>query len=219
MGRQRQLLVHRKNEFRKKYAKQRGYNVTVTPCLPVRISLHLVSLRNAAQGTVSPLQEPLKISVSFELIEQAVLSFNAIQTGVKMLQIMPEGVCMLVYVQHWYNIILLGWVDATCPGKSISFLKVEPNDAGDFRLTLSLKVNHDRTWEVVVTDLSLNPDTFTTFPKVVAMLRDLKLILSFLDNMVFCCGNNDAKYDILILKRKGIFMDQSGKYVCALYIL
>ena len=85
----------------------------MTPCLPVRISLHLVSLGNAAQGTVSPLQEPLKISVSFELIEQAVFSFNAIQTGVKMLQIMPEGVCMLVYVQHWYNIILLGWVDAT----------------------------------------------------------------------------------------------------------
>lgn len=115
--------------------------------------------------------------------------------------------------------MLSGWVDATCPekGKSISFLKLEPNDAGDFRLALSLKVNHDKTWEVVVTDLSLNPDTFSTFPKAVATLRDLKLILSSLDNMVFCCGNNDAKYDILIGKRKGIFMDQSGMY--ALYIL
>ena len=110
---------------------------------------------------------------------------------------------------HWYNIILLGWVDATCP-KSISFLKLEPNDAGDFYLTLSLKVNHDRTWEVIVTNISLNPDTFSTFPKVVATLRDLKLILSSLDNMQLCCGNNDAKYDILIVKRKGIFMDQSS---------
>ena len=70
----------------------------MTPCLPVRIPLHLVSLRNAGQGTVSSLQEPLKISVSFDLIEQVVLSFNAIQTGVKMLQIMPKGMCVPVYV-------------------------------------------------------------------------------------------------------------------------
>ena len=77
-------------------------------------------------------------------------------------------------LQYWYNIILLGWIDATCPGKSISFLKLEPNDAGDFRLTFSLKVNHDRTWVVVVTDVSLNPDTFSTFPKVVANAKRLK---------------------------------------------
>ena len=44
------------------------------------------------------------------------------------------------------------------PGESIGFLKLEPNpnDAGDFCLALSLKVNHDKTWEVFVTDLSLN---------------------------------------------------------------
>ena len=29
-------------------------------------------------------------------------------------------------------------------GKSISFLKLEANEAGDFCLALSLKVNHDR---------------------------------------------------------------------------
>jgi len=120
-------------------------------------------------------------------------------------------VCQFM-LQYWYNIILLGWIDATCPGNSINFLKLELNDAGNFRLTLSLKVNHDRTWVVVVNDVSLNPDTFSTFPKVVATLRDLKLILSSLDNMVFYCDNNDAKYDILIVKRKGIFMDQSGMY-------
>ena len=80
-------------------------------------------------------------------------------------------------------------------------------------MALSLKVNHDRTWEVFVTDISLNLDTFSTFPKVVVTLRDLKQILSSLDNMVLCCGNNDAKYDVLIVKRKGIFMDQLGMYV------
>ena len=86
-------------------------------------------------------------------------------------------------------------------------------------MALSLKVNHDRTWEVFVTDISLNLDTFSTFPKVVVTLRDLKQILSSLDNMVLCCGNNDAKYDVLIIKRKGIFMDQLGMYVHYWYIL
>ena len=86
-------------------------------------------------------------------------------------------------------------------------------------MALSLKVNHDRTWEVFVTDISLNLDTFSTFPKVVVTLRDLKQILSSLDNMVLCCGNNDAKYDVLIVKRKGIFMDQLGMYVYYWYIL
>ena len=71
--------------------------------------------------------------------------------------------------------IILGWVDVTCPGKSISFLQLELNDAGDFCLPLSLRVNHDRTWRVAVTNLTLKPNTLSTFPKVVATLRDLKL--------------------------------------------
>ena len=147
MGRRLWLSVHRKNEFHKKYAKQQGYKITITPCLPVKIPLHVVSLKNAGQGTVSSLQEPLKISVSFGLIEQVEISFNIIQTGMKILQIMPKGTCMSFMLQHCYNIISLGWVDATCPGKSISFLKLESNDAGNFHSMLCLKVNHDRTWE------------------------------------------------------------------------
>ena len=98
MGRRLWLSVHWKNEFRKKYAKQRGYKISMTPCLPVKIPLHIVSLKNAGQGNVSSLQEPLKISVSFGLIEQVEISFNTIQTGIKILQIMPKGTCMSVYV-------------------------------------------------------------------------------------------------------------------------
>jgi len=80
-------------------------------------------------------------------------------------------------------------------------------------LALSLRVNYDKTWEVVVTDLSLNPDALSSFPKVIDKLSDLKQLLLYLNDMVFCCGNSDAKYDTLIQKRKGIFMDQSG-YIC-----
>ena len=98
MGRRLLLSVHRKNQFRKKYAKQQGYKITMTPCLSVKIPLHLVSLKNAGQRTVSSLQEPLKISVSFGLIEQAEISFNTIKTDMKILQIMPKGMCMSVYV-------------------------------------------------------------------------------------------------------------------------
>ena len=70
----------------------------MNPCLPVRIPLHHVSLKNAGQGTVSSLQKLLKISVSLDLNGQAVVSFNAIQTGVKMLQIMQKGMCMPIYI-------------------------------------------------------------------------------------------------------------------------
>ena len=74
-------------------------------------------------------------------------------------------------------------------------MKQEPNDAGDFRLALSLRVNYDKTWEVVIIDLS---DALSSFPKVIYKLSDLKQLLSYLDDMVLCCGNSDAKYDILI---------------------
>jgi len=44
-------------------------------------------------------------------------------------------------------------------------LKLELNDAGDFRLALSLRVNYEKVWEVVVTDLSLKPDALSSFQK------------------------------------------------------
>jgi len=33
--------------------------------------------------------------------------------------------------------------------------------------------------------------------------------------MVICCGNNDTKFEELVVLRKGIFMDQSGMYAHA----
>ena len=50
-----------------------------------------------------------------------------------------------------------------------------------------------------------------------ATLRDLKQMLSSLDNMVLCCGNNEAKYDVLIGKEKRDLYGPIG-YVCALLI-
>ena len=100
---------------------------------------------NAGQGTVSSLQEPLKISVALNLIEQAVVSFNAIQTGVKMVQIMPKGMCMPIYIVAMvqYHPFRMGWCYIFW--RVYQFLKPEPHDAGDFCLALSIKVNHDRT--------------------------------------------------------------------------
>ena len=91
-------------------------------------------------------------------------------------------------------------------------MKPESNEAGDFRLVLSLKVNYHGTWEVSVTNVSLNSKEFSNFPELVVTLSDLKLILSSLDDTVICCGNNDTKFDELVVKKKRVFMDQSGMY-------
>ena len=216
MSRRFRLSVHRKNEFRKKYAKQRGYNVTVSPSFPVQIPLNLVSLRSAEQSTSSPSsQEPLSLSVSIPLDVVEQVNFNTIHNCSKRLQVIPKGTAEYVYVLLLIVIdcLHLGWIEVACdPNKSISFLKLDSNEAGDFRLVLSLKVNYHGTWEVSVTNVSLNSKEFSNFPELVVTLSDLKLILSSLDDMVICCGNNDTKFEELVLLKKGVFMDQSGMY-------
>ena len=99
MSRRFRLSVYRKNEFRKKHAKQRGYNVAVTPYFPVQIPLDLVSLRSAELSTSStPFQEPLLLSISIPLhvIEQAPVNINTIHTHANMLQIIPKGMAEYV---------------------------------------------------------------------------------------------------------------------------
>jgi len=91
MRRRSPLSVHRKNEFRKMYARQRGYSVTVNTELPVRIPLHLEDSEQC-KSVVSSLPEPLKISVSLDLNKQAQLNFDVIQTS-EILQIMPKDKC------------------------------------------------------------------------------------------------------------------------------
>ena len=120
---------------------------------------------------------------------------------------------MVVYACVIFVCLYLGWIEvAYDPSKSISFLKLESNEASDFRLVLSLKVNYHGTWEVSVTNASLNSEKFANFPEHVVTLSDLKLILSSLNDMVICCGNNDAKFEELVVLKKGVFMDQSGMY-------
>ena len=98
MSRRFRLSVHRKNEFRKKYAKQRGYNVTVSPSFPVQIPLNLVSLRSAEQSTSSPSsKEPLSLSVSIPLDVVEQVNFNTIHNYSK-LQVIPKGAAEYVYM-------------------------------------------------------------------------------------------------------------------------
>ena len=94
------LSVHRKNKFRKKHAKQRGYNVTVTPSFPLQIPLNLVSLRSTEQTNSLSFQEPLSLSVSIpcDVIEHAPVNFNTILDHAKLLQIIPKGMAEYVYL-------------------------------------------------------------------------------------------------------------------------
>ena len=91
MRRHHRLSVHRKNEFRKKYANQRGYNLTVTPCLLVRVPLHLVNMQCKTSSNVPALLKPLKVCVAFDAIEQATLNFDTFHASVKVLKIIPQG--------------------------------------------------------------------------------------------------------------------------------
>ena len=94
MSRRFRLSVHRKNEFRKKYAEQRGYNITVAPSFPLQIPLNLVSLRSVEQSTnSSSSQEPLSLSVSIPLdvVEQAPVNLNTIHNCSNVLQVIPKG--------------------------------------------------------------------------------------------------------------------------------
>ena len=98
MSRRFRLSVHRKNEFRKKYAKQRGYNVTISPSFPVQIPLNLVSLRSTEQSTSSPSsKEPLSLSVSIPLDVVEQVNFNTIRNCSK-LQVIPKGTAEYVYM-------------------------------------------------------------------------------------------------------------------------
>jgi len=42
-----------------------------------------------------------------------------------------------------------------------------------------------------------------SYLELVATLSDLKLMLSSLNDMVICCGNNDTKFEELVVLRKG----------------
>ena len=87
MSRRSGFLSIGRMSFGKKHAKQRGYNITVTPSFPLQIPLNLVSLRSTEQTNPPPFQEPLSLSISIpcDVIEQTPINFNTIHDRAKQL--------------------------------------------------------------------------------------------------------------------------------------
>ena len=75
MGRKLRLAVHRKNEFRKKLAKKRGYTVTVRQSLPISLPLDQVMA--------------LKISIPKDML--LLSSINEIRCRNQTMAVVPNG--------------------------------------------------------------------------------------------------------------------------------
>jgi len=93
MARQRKLrlAVHRKNEFRKKYAKRGNYSVVVNPCLMVNIPL--MKTKPKALDIQSQALEPVPdetclISISRNIAEE--MTASSVECLSRRLQAMPD---------------------------------------------------------------------------------------------------------------------------------
>ena len=89
------------------------------------------------------------------------------------------------------------------------------------RITRTLSVNDDFSWNVVAVgkQLSSTSDLLSTMPQSVSCVRDVLLVIEFLDSLVPCPGNEDKKFLLLITSRNGSFLSASGEYthVCAFF--
>ena len=98
MGRKKEfrLAVHRKNEFRKKYSKQRNYNVEVSPCFVVSVPLDKVKWLETKHPASNPVELP-KISIPRSVVEE--MQVSNLDCLMQRLQAMPdiiEGILLIV---------------------------------------------------------------------------------------------------------------------------
>ena len=105
----------------------------------------------------------------------------------------------------------LGWIEKTrqtC-ATGVTFAKVKGGKEGlPIKITCSLSVNEDFSWHVVAggKQICSTSDLLSTMPQVISGVRDVLLIIEFLDSLVPCCGNRDRKFLPLITSRNGSFL-------------
>ena len=106
---------------------------------------------------------------------------------------------------------LIGWIERisqTC----ITFAKLE-GERDELAIPCSLSVMDDFSWHVVAggNKLSSTSELLSAMPQPVSCVRDVLLVIEFLDSLVPCCGNNDKKFLLLSTSRNGSFPSASGK--------
>jgi len=97
---------------------------------------------------------------------------------------------------------------------SMSLVKLEGNEVGDYQICLSIKIEEDGSWTINIMGIIQEPRHLPIFAghlHVISSVADLKAIVDTVNQSSICCGNNDEKYEELISSRKRIFMNQSGK--------
>lgn len=134
------LAVHRKNEFRKKYAKRRNYSVVVNPCLMVNVPLMKTKPKGLDIQPQAPEPEPNEsclISISRNVVEE--MTVSSVECLSHRLQAMPD------IIEGTYSRCLCfrftecatctGWINATSvspvPVNSMSLVKLKANEVGD----------------------------------------------------------------------------------------
>ena len=155
---------------------------------------------------------------------------SSVECLVQRLQAMPD----IIEGTHSYclcfNLTLCvtctGWINATsvspAPVKSMSLVKLEANKVGDYQICFSIKINEDRSWIVNIMGITQKPSHLTIFAghsQIISSIADLKAVVDRMNQSLICCGNSDEKCEKLISSRKGIFMNQSGKWNWVVNIL
>ena len=112
----------------------------------------------------------------------------------------------------------LGWIETTSQSctSGVTFAKVEGGkESFPVKITHSLSVNEDFSWHVVAggKQLSSNSDLLSTMPQLISCVRDVLLIIEFLDSLVPCCGNKDRKFIPLITSKNSSFLRASSEFI------
>lgn len=108
-------------------------------------------------------------------------------------------------------LVVSGWVELLADG--LIFANIVMSD-GDVRLTRSLVINQDCSWQVQTEGKRLTCSSLplSGLPQSACSAADVQSIIAFVASCTLCPGNNDEKFTPLIAPRKGNFMNSSGDY-------
>jgi hypothetical protein len=153
--------------------------------------------------------------------EACVSTLPSLVSRVEALDLLPSGVLVTsVYkLNHCYVRTCIGWVDASKEATAAVhiYAKFRADQSG--ALSRSVVVHGDLHWHVCVDDKTVlsSLELFSTLPQTICSAQDMQAVLLCVDSLENCCGNEGEKFQVLIDRKKGVFMNATGKscvHVC-----
>ena len=125
-------------------------------------------------------------------------------------------------ISHLHNI---GWKDMSsevvCSDNALLLTRVVIRD-GYPTMDMSVSVRDNFTWVLCVHGRTFDPVTLptisTVWPTVLCSVAAVCSLLECLQSLAVCPGVPDKKFHCIAKLRKGIFLDQSGKWICTVYM-